>query len=62
MEKINILMATYNGRRYLRQQLDSILNQTYSNFRLLVSDDGSTDSTLKILEELKFIDKKKILV
>lgn len=58
MEKINILMATYNGRRYLRQQLDSILNQTYSNFRLLVSDDGSTDSTLKILEEYETKDRR----
>ena len=58
MEKINILMATYNGRRYLRDQLDSILNQTYSNFRLLISDDASTDSTLKILEEYEAKDRR----
>lgn len=58
MEKINILMATYNGRLYLRKQLDSILNQTYTNFRLLVSDDASTDSTLKILKEYEEKDSR----
>lgn len=58
MEKINILMATYNGRRFLKKQIDSILNQTYSNFRLLISDDASTDSTVKILEEYEKQDKR----
>lgn len=51
MEKVDILLATYNGEKYLRQQLDSLLNQTYSNFRLIISDDMSTDSTVRILEE-----------
>ena len=37
MEKINILMATYNGRRYVAKQIESILNQTYQDFRLIVS-------------------------
>lgn len=58
MEKINILMATYNGRKYLREQIDSILNQTYSDFRLFISDDASTDSTVKILEEYEKKDKR----
>lgn len=58
MEKINILMATYNGRLYLRKQLDSILNQTFKDFRLLISDDASTDSTLKILKEYEEKDKR----
>ena len=40
MEKIDILMPTYNGRLYLRKQLDSILNQTFSDFRLIISDDA----------------------
>ena len=51
MEQIDILLATYNGEKYLKEQLDSILNQTYSNFRLLISDDCSKDSTRQILEE-----------
>ena len=58
MEKINILMATYNGRRYVAQQIESILNQTYQDFRLIISDDSSTDSTLKILEEYEKKDQR----
>ena len=48
MEQIDILMATYNGEKYLRMQIDSILKQTYSNFRLIISDDCSTDKTMDI--------------
>ena len=58
MEKVNILMATYNGRRYVAKQIESILNQTYQDFRLIVSDDCSTDSTLKILEEYESKDDR----
>ena len=48
---IEILLSTYNGEAYLRQQLDSILAQTYQDFRLTVRDDGSTDGTWDILAE-----------
>ena len=58
MEKINILMATYNGRRYVAKQVESILNQTYKDFRLIISDDGSTDSTVKILQEYEKMDSR----
>lgn len=58
MEKINILMATYNGRRYVAKQIESILNQTYQDFRLIISDDCSTDSTPKILEEYEAKDSR----
>jgi len=51
MAKVDILLATYNGEKYLKEQLDSILNQTYTGFRLLISDDMSTDSTRAILKE-----------
>lgn len=47
----SIVMATYNGEKYLRQQLDSILQQTYQYFELIVVDDASTDETLSILNE-----------
>ena len=43
------MMTTYNGERFLREQLDSILGQTYPNFRLVIQDDGSTDGTEEIL-------------
>jgi glycosyltransferase involved in cell wall biosynthesis len=48
---IDILLATYNGGKYLRQQLDSIIGQTNSTWRLIIRDDGSTDNTLDIIEE-----------
>lgn len=48
---VNILMSTYNGEQYLVEQLDSIFEQSYQDFVLYVRDDGSTDSTVKILRE-----------
>ena len=48
---IHILLATYNGARYLRAQLDSIFAQSCNEFRLYVSDDNSTDETYNILKE-----------
>lgn len=51
MDKVCILLATYNGEKFLKEQIDSILNQTYSNFCLLISDDSSNDSTVKIISE-----------
>ncbi len=50
METVQILMSTYNGEKYLRAQLDSILNQTYPSIEILIRDDGSTDGTLSILK------------
>ena len=46
---IAILMATYNGERYLREQIDSILSQSSKQWHLYIHDDGSTDGTLEIL-------------
>jgi glycosyltransferase involved in cell wall biosynthesis len=48
--KVAILMGTYNGERFLKQQLDSIAAQSHSYWELYVSDDGSTDNTLAILD------------
>lgn len=49
----SILLSTYNGERYLREQLDSIFAQTDQDWRLVVRDDGSTDATVSILQEYK---------
>lgn len=51
MEKVQILMSTYNGEKYLKQQLDSILSQTYPDICVLIRDDGSTDGTVAILQQ-----------
>lgn len=47
---VAICMATYNGERYLGQQIDSILRQSYENWVLFIRDDGSKDRTTKIIE------------
>lgn len=48
---ISVVMCTFNGEKYLREQLDSILRQTYPVLELIVQDDGSTDNTCLIIEE-----------
>ena len=48
---IDILMATYNGERFVGEQIESIQRQTYKDWRLLVSDDCSTDGTLDIVRK-----------
>ena len=48
---VSIAMVTYNGEKYLREQLDSILRQTYTDFELIICDDSSSDGTWKILTE-----------
>ncbi len=50
-EKIAILLAAYNGEKYIREQIDSILNQSYQEFVLYIHDDGSKDKTPGILKE-----------
>lgn len=50
-EQIDVLMATYNGEKYLEEQINSILNQTYQNIRLIISDDCSKDGTKEILKK-----------
>jgi len=57
---ISVVMPTYNGERFLRPAIDSILNQTFPNFELIVIDDGSTDNTPRILTE--FNDDRLIIL
>ncbi len=55
---VRIMMATYNGEKYLCEQLDSIINQTYQNWNLIVQDDGSKDKTWDILNSYAKKDKR----
>lgn len=48
--KVVILLSVYNGEKYLNEQLDSILSQTHENWTLYWRDDGSTDSSLAIMQ------------
>ena len=58
--KIQILLATYNGGKFLREQLNSILNQEYKLWELLIHDDGSKDNTISIIKEYQINYPKKI--
>ncbi|MDL5039750.1 glycosyltransferase family 2 protein [Heyndrickxia coagulans] len=56
MEKkplVTVLMPVYNGEKYLREAIESILNQTYKNFEFLIIDDGSTDNSKQIIKSYK---------
>lgn len=55
-------MATYNGEKYIKEQINSIINQTYTNWKLLIRDDGSKDKTVEIIKEYeKKDDRIKLL-
>ncbi len=53
MEKVQILMSTYNGEKFVGQQIESLLQQNYPNIEILIRDDGSKDQTVSILENYK---------
>ena len=57
---VSVVMSVYNGEKYLREAIDSILNQTFNNFEFIIIDDGSTDSTLEIIKSYK--DPRIILI
>lgn len=61
-DKVDIVMATYNGAKFLRQQVDSILSQTYPNWHLIIGDDRSSDNTPALLEQLQNEHPDKITV
>lgn len=52
-DKVAVLMSTYNGEKYLKEQIESILNQQEVEITLLIRDDGSIDNTVSIIEEYK---------
>nr|AXY99865.1 gt2 [Proteus vulgaris] len=51
MPKITVLMSVYNDEKYLQESIDSILNQTFTEFEFLIINDGSTDNSFNILKE-----------
>ena len=59
---IDVLLATYNGEKYLEAQLYSLLWQTHKDWRLIVHDDGSTDNTVAIIKNFQKIDNRIILI
>jgi glycosyltransferase involved in cell wall biosynthesis len=52
-KKVKVLLSSYNGEKYIREQIDSILSQTHKNLELYIRDDGSKDGTVDILKQYK---------
>ncbi len=57
---ISIILCTYNGGKFLEEQIDSLLHQTYNNIEIIISDDASTDNTITILDKYKHYTTIKI--
>lgn len=62
--KVSVVMATYNGQKFIKEAIDSILNQTLKEFEFIIVDDGSTDATAQIIqsytdERIQYIKKEK---
>lgn len=62
MPKVSVIIPVYNVEKYLRESLDSIVNQTYKNIEIICIDDGSTDTSLEIIEEYAFADNRFIVL
>ncbi len=60
MAKLSVVMPVYNGEKYLKEAVYSILNQTFKDFELIVVNDGSIDQTAEILKSFK--DKRLVVV
>jgi glycosyltransferase involved in cell wall biosynthesis len=58
---ISIVLCTYNGERFLKEQIDSIVNQTYPDLEIIISDDCSADSTRAIINNYRNFDNIKII-
>lgn len=51
--KVDVLLSSYNGEKYIKEQIDSLLNQNIEGLKIVVRDDGSKDKTLEILQSYK---------
>lgn len=59
---VHILMATYNGEKYLKEQLLSIENQSYTEWKLYIRDDGSSDNTMTLLNDFRQCHPSKVFI
>ena len=61
-ELISVILPVYNGEKYLKEAIESILNQTYKDFEFIIINDGSTDKSLDIIEKYKKEDERIIVI
>ena len=62
MEKVSIIIPAYNAEKYIKRCIESIIKQTYKNIEVLVVDDGSTDNTPKIIDDIAQTDKRIVVI
>lgn len=62
MKKLTVIMPVYNGEKYLKEAVDSVLNQTFTDFDLLILNDNSSDATASILENYAKKDDRVVVV
>ena len=61
-DRVDIVLATYNGESYIAEQIDSIIQQTHTNWKLIIRDDGSKDRTQEILKQYSLKDGRIFIV
>lgn len=62
MKKLTVIMPVYNGEKYLKEAVDSVLNQTFTDFDLLILNDNSSDATASILDEYAKKDDRVVVI
>ncbi len=60
--KVSIIIPTYNSEDFIRQTIDSVLDQSYTNWECLVIDDGSIDQTVQVIKEYMLVDQRIQLI
>ena len=61
-ELISVILPVYNGGKFLSEAIESILNQTYTNFEFIIIDDGSSDDSLKIIKKYENQDNRIVVI
>ena len=62
MEKVSIIVPIYNGEKYIKRCLNSLIKQTYKNLEIICVNDGSKDNTMDILNKLQKKDKRIVII
>lgn len=60
--KLSVIMSVYNSEKYLKESIESVLQQTFSDFEFIIIDDASTDNSLNILKEFQKKDNRIIII
>lgn len=58
MNKLSVIVPVYNGEKYLKKCIESIINQTYKNLEIIIIDDGSSDNSIEIINKYAYKDKR----